>query len=96
MAWSLPVMSLSLNNLGLLLILPIRTTLGSVASMRTPMRGGPCRLIRQYIPKSCPISIIPHTDVAWIQDQLNNRPRKSLGYLTPAQFGKNQLYALEM
>lgn len=53
-------------------------------------------LIRQYIPKSCPISIVSHADVSWIQDQLNHRPRKSLGYLTPAQFAKNQLYALEM
>ena len=53
-------------------------------------------LIRQYIPKSCPISIVRHTDVSWIQDQLNNRPRKSLGYLTPAQVAKNEFYALEM
>lgn len=53
-------------------------------------------LIRQYIPKSCPISIIRPTDVSWIQDQLNHRPRKSLGYLTPAQVAKNKLYALQM
>lgn len=53
-------------------------------------------LIRQYIPKSCPISIVRHTDVSWIQDQLNHRPRKSLGYLSPAQVAKNELYALEM
>ena len=64
--------------------------------MRIPMRGGPCRLIRQYIPKSCLISIVRHIDVSWIQDQLNNRPRKSLGYLTPAQVAKNEFYALEM
>lgn len=53
-------------------------------------------LIRQYIPKSCPISIVRGIDVSWIQDQLNNRPRKSLGYRTPAQVAKNQLYALQM
>ena len=41
-------------------------------------------------------SEIRHTDISWIQDQLNNRPRKSLGYLTPAQVAKNELYALEM
>jgi transposase, IS30 family len=53
-------------------------------------------LIRQYVPKSCPISIVRHTDVSWIEDQLNHRPRKSLGYLSPAVFAKNELYALQM
>ena len=53
-------------------------------------------LIRQYIPKSCPMSVVRHTDVSWIQDQLNHRPRKLLGYLTPAEFAKNELYALQM
>ena len=53
-------------------------------------------LIRQYIPKNCPISIVRPTDVSWIEDQLNHRPRKSLGYLTPAEFARNELYALEM
>lgn len=53
-------------------------------------------LIRQYIPKSCPISIVRATDVSWIQDQLNHRPRKSLGYLSPAEFAQNKLYALQM
>jgi transposase, IS30 family len=47
-------------------------------------------LIRQFIPKSCRISEVKASDVSWIQDQLNNRPRKSLGYLTPAQLTKNQ------
>lgn len=53
-------------------------------------------LIRQYIPKSCPISIVRPTDVSWIEDQLNQRPRKSLGYLSPAEFAHNELYALQM
>lgn len=53
-------------------------------------------LIRQYIPKACPISIVRLTDVSWIEDQLNQRPRKSLGYLSPAEFVKNELYALQM
>ena len=47
-------------------------------------------LIRQYIPKSCRISEVKSSDVSWIQDQLNNRPRKSLGFLTPAQLSKSQ------
>lgn len=53
-------------------------------------------LIRQYIPKDCPISIVQPTDVSWIEDQLNQRPRKSLGYLSPAEFARNELYALQM
>lgn len=53
-------------------------------------------LIRQYIPKDCPISIVRPVDVSWIEDQLNQRPRKSLGYLSPAEFAHNELYALQM
>jgi transposase, IS30 family len=53
-------------------------------------------LIRQYIPKSCPISIVRPTDVSWIQEELNNRPRKTLGYQTPVQALKSHLYALQM
>lgn len=53
-------------------------------------------LIRQYIPKNCAISIIRPCDVSWIEDQLNQRPRKSLGYLSPAEFTQKQVYALEM
>ncbi|RZK36395.1 MAG: IS30 family transposase [Hymenobacter sp.] len=52
-------------------------------------------LIRQYIPKDCPISVVRSVDVSWLEDQLNHRPRKSLGYLSPAEFAKNELYALQ-
>jgi IS30 family transposase len=53
-------------------------------------------LIRQYIPKSCPISIVKKSDVYWIQDQLNQRPRKTLGYLSPIQFALNYKIALQI
>jgi IS30 family transposase len=36
------------------------------------------------------------TDVSWIQEELNNRPRKTLGYQTPVQALKSHLYALQM
>lgn len=52
-------------------------------------------LIRQYIPKSCPISIVKKSDVNWIQNQLNNRPRKTLGYLSPIQFALKYKIALQ-
>jgi transposase, IS30 family len=52
-------------------------------------------LIRQYIPKSCPISIVKKSDVNWIQNQLNQRPRKTLGYLSPIHFAFKYKIALE-
>ena len=53
-------------------------------------------LIRQYIPKDCAISIVWPSDVSWIEEQLNQRPRKTLGYLSPAEVAQNELYALQM
>jgi IS30 family transposase len=52
-------------------------------------------LIRQYIPKGCKISIVRPSDVSWIQDQLNHRPRKTLGFLSPIQFAQKQGIALQ-
>jgi len=40
-------------------------------------------LIRQYIPKSSDFSGLTKADIIYAQEQLNNRPRKSLGYATP-------------
>lgn len=52
-------------------------------------------LIRQYIPKECRISIVRPSDVSWIQDQLNHRPRKTLGFLSPIQCALKQKIALQ-
>ena len=40
-------------------------------------------LIRQYIPKGTDFSEITDEFVSWVENKLNNRPRKRLGYLTP-------------
>lgn len=40
-------------------------------------------LIRQYIKKGSSFDDITQEKITWIQDRLNNRPRKSLGYYTP-------------
>ena len=40
-------------------------------------------LIRQYIPKGTDFSGITDEFVAWVEEKLNDRPRKRLGYLTP-------------
>lgn len=41
------------------------------------------KLIRQYLPRKTDMSKISHEEIYAIQEQLNNRPRKSLNYLTP-------------
>ncbi len=40
-------------------------------------------LIRQYVPKGTDIRNVSDEDIEMIMDRLNNRPRKSLGFLTP-------------
>lgn len=40
-------------------------------------------LIRQYIPKSRPLSTVSDKELARIESLLNNRPRKRLGFKTP-------------
>ena len=40
-------------------------------------------LLRQYIPKKRPLSTVTNQELRMIQDRLNNRPRKRLGFKTP-------------
>ena len=40
-------------------------------------------LIRQYVPKGSDIRTLTNEQIEHIMDRLNNRPRKSLGFLTP-------------
>ncbi|MHC5093966.1 MAG: IS30 family transposase, partial [Planctomycetota bacterium] len=40
-------------------------------------------LIRQYVPKGSDVRILTDEQIQHIMSRLNNRPRKSLGYLTP-------------
>jgi IS30 family transposase len=42
-------------------------------------------LLREYLPKSSDLSIHTRNDLDHIATQLNDRPRKRLGYLTPAE-----------
>jgi transposase, IS30 family len=49
-------------------------------------------LIRQYLPKGTDLSLYSAAQLKTIEDALNNRPRKVLGYLTPAEvFSKLKL-----
>ena len=42
-------------------------------------------LLRQYMPKGTNLAVHTVQDLARIADSLNNRPRKTLGYMTPSE-----------
>lgn len=46
-------------------------------------------LIRQYIPKGCDLDTINQDQLDTIADKLNNRPRKTLNFLSPIQYTNN-------
>lgn len=52
-----------------------------------PWQRGTCEntigLIRQYLPKYTSMQKLTAAKVQWIENRLNHRPRKCLGYLTP-------------
>jgi len=45
-------------------------------------------LVRQYIPKGTDFTDIQNIEIKEIQNKLNNRPRKILGFLTPIEYTK--------
>lgn len=42
------------------------------------------RLLRQYYPKKTPLGHLEQKDLDMVASELNERPRKTLGFLTPA------------
>lgn len=42
-------------------------------------------MVRRYFPKGTDFGKITDEQVAWVQSKINNRPRKCLGYKTPAE-----------
>jgi IS30 family transposase len=46
-------------------------------------------LVRRYFPKKTDFSLITYREINLIEKRLNNRPRKSLGFLTPLEVFKN-------
>lgn len=52
-------------------------------------------LIRQFLPKSKRLDNVSDKEVQAIEDNLNNRPRKTLGFLTPLEVkSRNEVVAL--
>ena len=42
-------------------------------------------LLRQYVPKKRQMTSITDEEIKMIENRLNNRPRKQLGFITPAE-----------
>ena len=42
-------------------------------------------LLRQYFPKGTDLSAHSKEDLAWVQNQFNDRPRKRLQYAKPSE-----------
>lgn len=49
-------------------------------------------LIRRYLPKGCDLSRVSAQQLRMIEKKINNRPRKCLQYLTPAELMKSVLH----
>ena len=51
-------------------------------------------LVRQYFPKKTDFSLLSDDDIQFVNDRLNNRPRKCLGFRTPNEVLFNHFVAL--
>ena len=51
-------------------------------------------LLRQFFPKRRDLTGVHPGEVALVEELLNNRPRKSLGYRTPAEVLRDGIVAL--
>lgn len=51
-------------------------------------------LVRQYFPKKSDFSVLSETDIQFVTDRLNNRPRKALAFRTPNEVFNNHFVAL--
>ena len=53
-------------------------------------------LLRQYFPKGCNFARVTEEDIRRVEDLLNHRPRRCLGYRTPAEALQLELRALDV
>jgi len=52
-------------------------------------------LLRWYLPRGTDLDSLEPGTIAWVEEQLNNRPRKCLGFQTPAEAFEKELIALQ-
>lgn len=52
------------------------------------------RLVREFFPKTTDFTKVTDEEVAWVQDNLNTRPRQTLAFATPAETLDQQIVAL--
>ncbi len=52
-------------------------------------------LLRWYLPRGTDLDTLPSGTIEWVEEQLNNRPRKCLGFQTPAEAFARELMALK-
>jgi IS30 family transposase len=70
------------------------------ADPRSPNQRATCEntigLVRQYVPKGADLRRLWQRKLSWIENRMNNRPRKCLGFLTPYEvlFNKSPDVAL--
>lgn len=48
-------------------------------------------LVRRYLPRETDLSMISEKQIEFIEEKLNNRPRKKLNYLTPNEVLSTEL-----
>ena len=53
-------------------------------------------LLRQYFPKGCNLARVTEEDIRRVEDLINHRPRRCLGYRTPAEALQLELRALDV
>ena len=53
-------------------------------------------LLRQYFPKGCNLARVTEEDIRRVEDLLNHRPRRCLGYRTPAEALQLELRVLDV
>ena len=53
-------------------------------------------LLRQYVPKKRQMASITNEEIKMIENRLNNRPRKQLGFRTPAEVVHQSLYRVAL
>lgn len=51
-------------------------------------------LLRWYLPRNIDLNSLPAGTIEWVENQLNNRPRKCLGFQTPAEVFARELAVL--